>query len=108
MPLRPAAAIPALMFLVALAAAAQDHVETHTIDAGGGTSTGAGWAVSGTLGQPDAVPVSSCTADGGADCSLANWDVTGGFWPGLSALPTTPSPACGATPDCLFRDGFED
>lgn len=108
MPFRSTAALPALMFVVASAATAQDHIDTHTIDAGGGTSTGAGWTVSGTLGQPDAAPVSSCTIEGGADCSLAHWELTGGFWPGLSGLPPASSPTCRATPDCLFRDGFEE
>lgn len=108
MSLRSATLLAALMLPVAFAAPAQDHIETHTIDAGGGTSANAGWTVSGTLGQPDAAPVSSCSADGGADCSPAEWEITGGFWPGLAALSTTPFAACGATPDCLFRDGFED
>lgn len=43
-----------------------------TIDGGGGTSTGGSFAVSGTIGQPDA----GIALNGGA------FTVVGGFWPG--------------------------
>ena len=53
---------------------AQYAINWHTIDGGGGTSTGGIYSVSGTIGQPDA---SQQTMTGG------NYSVTGGFW----ALP---------------------
>ncbi len=43
-----------------------------TIDGGGGTSTGGGYSLSGTIGQPDASAASALT---GGDLTL-----TGGFW----------------------------
>ena len=43
----------------------------YTIDGGGGTSTGGGFTLSGTIGQPDAG-----TLSGGA------FTLKGGFWPG--------------------------
>ncbi len=41
-----------------------------TLDAGGGTSTGPTYGLSGTLGQPDAGPV--------------GLGISGGFWPGAT------------------------
>lgn len=52
-----------------------------TIDGGGGTSTGGVYAVSGTIGQPDA----SHAMTGG------NYSVSGGFW-AIYAVPTTGAP----------------
>lgn len=49
---------------------AQYAIDWHTIDGGGGTSTGGVYAVSGTIGQPDAGP----TMTGGS------YALTGGFW----------------------------
>ena len=46
----------------------------HTIDGGGGTSTGGVFSVTGTIGQPDA----------GGPMTNGQYSVTGGFW----ALPT--------------------
>jgi len=46
----------------------------HTLDGGGGTSTGGGFSVSGTIGQPDA----------GGPLTGGQFSLTGGFW----ALPT--------------------
>lgn len=43
----------------------------HTTDGGGGVSTGGGFELAGTIGQPDAA-----TLSGGA------FDLEGGFWPG--------------------------
>lgn len=48
-------------------------IDWHTIDGGGGTSTGGVYAVSGTIGQPDA----------GGPMTNGQYSVTGGFW----ALP---------------------
>lgn len=47
----------------------------HTIDGGGGTSSGGSFSLSGTIGQHDAGPVMS-------DGAFA---LTGGFWAGLAA-----------------------
>ncbi|HRP61731.1 MAG TPA: hypothetical protein PK400_00375 [Phycisphaerales bacterium] len=52
----------------------------HTIDGGGGTSTGGGFTLSGTIGQPDAG-----TMSGGG------FELTGGFWAGASAEPKQPT-----------------
>ena len=49
-------------------------IDWHTIDGGGGTSTGGVYSLSGTIGQPDA----------GSTMSNGQYSVTGGFW----ALPT--------------------
>jgi len=54
--------------------AAQYAIDWHTIDGGGGTSTGGVYSVSGTIGQPDAGPT---TTNG-------QYSLMGGFW----ALPT--------------------
>jgi hypothetical protein len=53
----------------------------HTIDGGGGTSTGGGFTLSGTIGQPDAGAMS------GGDFALV-----GGFWAGGAAAD--PGPTC--------------
>jgi hypothetical protein len=49
-------------------------IDWHTIDGGGGTSTGGVYLVSGTIGQPDA----------GTTMTNGQFAITGGFW----ALPT--------------------
>ena len=67
-----------------LQAWAQYAIDWHTIDGGGGTSTGGVYSVSGTIGQPDA----SATPMTGGSYSL-----TGGFWSLLSVVPTPGSPA---------------
>lgn len=55
----------------------------HTIDGGGGTSTGGVYAVSGTIGQPDA----------GGSLTGGQFSVTGGFWalPPLVQRPDAPT-----------------
>jgi hypothetical protein len=73
---------------------AQYAINWHTIDGGGGTSTGGVYSVSGTIGQPDA---SQQTMTGG------NYSLTGGFWalyavqtpgaPTLTIVPAGPSQA---------------
>jgi hypothetical protein len=50
------------------------NIDWHTIDGGGGTSTGGVYSVSGTIGQHDA----------GGPMTNGQYSVTGGFW----ALPT--------------------
>ena len=63
------------ILLVATAASAQNYsIDWHTIEGGGGTSTGGVYSVSGTIGQPDA----------GGPLTNGQYSVTGGFW----ALPT--------------------
>lgn len=57
----------------------QYSIAWHTMDGGGGTSTGGVYAVSGTLGQPDAG-----TLSGG------KFTLNGGFW-GLIGSVATPS-----------------
>lgn len=67
----------------ALLAAAQTYtIDWHTIDGGGGTSTGGVYSVSGTIGQPDA---STTTMTGGS------YSLTGGFW-SLYAVQTPGAP----------------
>jgi hypothetical protein len=61
--------------------AQQYSIDWHTIDGGGGTSTGGVYSVSGTIGQPDAGPAMS----GG------NFSLTGGFW-SLFAVQTPGAP----------------
>jgi hypothetical protein len=75
----------AAMTLVAISVAQFSSPEStfdlswHTIDGGGGTSTGASFELSGTIGQPDA----GVMAGGG-------FELAGGFWPG-SKGPITPT-----------------
>jgi hypothetical protein len=78
------AAVAALLTAVALPAAANGppnfDIDWWTVDGGGGASAGGGFAVTGTIGQPDA-GVSS-----GGD-----WVVSGGFWAGgATAAPPCP------------------
>ncbi len=61
-----------------LCAQAQYSIEWSTIDGGGGTSTGGVYAVSGTIGQPDAGRMSG-----------GSFTLDGGFW-GLVAAVQTP------------------
>src|SRR6478609_2500834 len=71
--------------------AQQYSIDWHTIDGGGGTSTGGVYSVSGTIGQPDA----------GGPLTNGQYSVTGGFWvlpqavqavgaPTLTIAPATP------------------
>ena len=69
--------------------------QTYTVDwykiaGGGGTSTGAIYQVSGTIGQPDA----SGAMSGG------NYSLTGGFWSLISVVQTPGAPAL-----CISRSG---
>lgn len=56
-------------------AGAEYEISWHTIDGGGGTSSGGGYTVHGTIGQPDA----SLVAHTGG-----NYALTGGFWSGFN------------------------
>src|SRR5688572_21830730 len=71
----------ALTLALPLAVQGQYAIDWHTIDGGGGTSTGGVYSVSGTIGQPDAGTMS------GGSYSLA-----GGFWGILSAIQTPGAP----------------
>jgi hypothetical protein len=66
-----------LLAFAGMKASAQFTIDSFTIAGGGGTSTGGAFALSGTIGQPDAG-----TMSGG------NYSLAGGFW---GAIPT-PSP----------------
>ena len=61
-------------------------IDWFTIDGGGGTSTGASYSLSGTIGQPDV-----------GEMSGGNFAVTGGFWR-LSAGPPGVLPTLFITP----------
>ena len=63
-------------------AVAQYAIDWFTIDGGGGTSTGGGYSVSGTIGQPDA---SQQAMTGG------NYSLVGAFW-SLYAIQTPGAP----------------
>lgn len=73
--------IAAFLATVALARAQSYSIDWFTIDGGGGTSTGGVYAVSGTIGQPDA----------GEPMTGGNFSLTGGFW-SLFALQTPGGP----------------
>lgn len=63
-------ALAFVLMMMAPKALSQDlGISWYTIDGGGGVSTGSGFTVSGTIGQPDAGVLS------GGDLTL-----TGGFW----------------------------
>lgn len=66
-----------------LSTAAQYSIPWHTIDGGGGTSTGGVFTVSGTIGQPDAR----------GPLTNGQFSVTGGFWamPTLVQTPDAPT-----------------
>ena len=71
----------ALMSITAVAAPVlgppQFDLSWHTIDGGGGTSTGGNFSLSGTIGQPDAG-----TMSGG------NFTLVGGFWAAADDIVT--------------------
>jgi hypothetical protein len=62
------------MVLIVLTLTASAHAQSYaitwwTVDGGGGTSTGGGYTLSGTIGQPDAGVLSG-----------GGYTLTGGFW----------------------------
>jgi hypothetical protein len=73
----------ALVMIASFARAQSYSLEWFTVDGGGGTSTGGGYSLSGTIGQPDA---------GGA-MTGGNFTLTGGFWSFLSVVQTPGAPA---------------
>jgi hypothetical protein len=72
----------AALSLAVAAHAQQFTIDWHTIDGGSGTSTGGVYAVSGTIGQPDA----------GGPMTGGNFSLTGGFWALPIAVPTPGTP----------------
>lgn len=69
--------------------ATQYRIDAATVDGGGGRSMAPGFALSGTIGQPDADPLQPSVADG--------FGLIGGFWPQRAGL----------LGDRIFVDGFE-
>jgi len=68
-----------MTIMVVAAASAQSYsIDWFTIDGGGGSSTGAIYQVTGTIGQPDA----SDALTGG------NYSLTGGFWSLFTVVQT--------------------
>ena len=63
------------------------EITKNTIDSGGGTSSGGGFSLTGTIGQHDASRQIS-TGDGFA--------LAGGFWANATVL------------DAIFKNGFEE
>jgi len=80
-------------FCVSLALADYD-LSWHTIDGGGGTSSGDAFTLSGTIGQPDAGSMS------GGDFTLV-----GGFWAGGAIVDDEPDCSIPADLNC---DGVVD
>ena len=77
-----------LLLLAATAVHAQQYsIDWYKIAGGGGTSTGATYTVSGTIGQPDA---SSAMSGGG-------YSLTGGFWSLISVVQTAGLPTLTVT-----------
>jgi len=80
--------ISLLLFSATLVHAQSYSIDWHTIDGGGGASTGSVYAVSGTIGQPDA----SGPLNGGT------YTLVGGFWALPSAVQTVGAPTLTIAP----------
>jgi hypothetical protein len=74
--------LAAAVLLTSAVSAQQFRIDWHTIDGGGGTSTGGVFTVSGTIGQPDA----------GGPMTGGQYSVTGGFWALPIAVQTPGTP----------------
>ena len=61
-------------------------IDWFSVDGGGGTSTGDGYTLTGTTGQPDAGKMSG-----------GGFTLEGGFWSVVSALPTESRPSVGVS-----------
>ena len=70
-----------LPFAFCLCAQAQYAVDWSTVDGGGGTSTGGVYAVTGTIGQPDAGRMSG-----------GNFTLDGGFWGVIATIQSLGPP----------------
>lgn len=78
---------------LSIAQAQTYSIDWHTLDGGGGTSTGgpmigANYSLSGTIGQPDA----------GGPMTNGQYSVTGGFWALPTAVQTTNVPTLTIAP----------
>jgi hypothetical protein len=77
-----------VLFSITLGACAQNYsIDWFKVAGGGGTSTNGQYAISGTIGQPDA-----CAAMSGGVYSLS-----GGFWSLLTAVQTSGAPLLSVT-----------
>ena len=77
------------LLLIAFNLCAQQYsVDWHKIAGGGGTSTSGTYAVSGTIGQPDAGGAMSS----GPVTGTNYYSVTGGFWSLISVVQTVGAP----------------
>ena len=74
--------LAAMLLLPAIARAQSYSINWFKVAGGGGTSTAGTFALSGTIGQPDA----STPMTGG------NYSLTGGFWAFLSVIQTPGAP----------------
>jgi hypothetical protein len=74
------------LFLFVGVTSGQQSIDWWTADGGGGTSTGGVYAVSGTIGQPDAGGMSG-----------GSFSLTGGFW-AVAAVQTIGAPTLFITP----------
>jgi hypothetical protein len=98
------ALIGTLILVGSISLLAQYTIPWHTIDGGGGTSTGGIYSVSGTIGQPDA----------GGPMTNGQYSVTGGFWalpqavqtPGAPTLMIAPAAPGAATVSWTPTPGF--
>ncbi|MCL4789435.1 MAG: hypothetical protein KJ070_22045 [Verrucomicrobia bacterium] len=85
--------LSSLSFQLPTAHAQSYSVPWHTIDGGGGTSTGGVYRLTGTIGQPDA----------GGPMTNGQYSVTGGFWVLPQAVQTPGAPTLTIT---LASPGF--
>lgn len=72
-----------IILAIASWAAADTEISWYTIDGGGGTSTGGGFELSGTIGQPDAGSPTLAMTGG-------EFELVGGFWPGAGSICSGP------------------
>jgi hypothetical protein len=75
-------ALAALALLTGSALLAQFSIDWHTIDGGGGTSSGGVFSVSGTVGQ----------ADAGVKMTGGPFSISGGYWAAATAIQTPGAP----------------
>lgn len=91
-------AIAPMSFLWSMAPATTEagveyQIVKNTVDCGGGASTGGAYALSGTIGQPDAGVVSG-----------GSFQLSGGFW--TAGVPV--GVPCGNNSDCVLADDAPD
>jgi hypothetical protein len=79
--------IALVLSLAATAASAQYAINWYKVSGGGGTSTGAVYSVSGTIGQHDAA----------GPMSGGSYSLTGGFWALFSVVQTPGAPSLSIT-----------